>query len=516
MPTTINPVHPPRYVDLADRDRLRRGWRRVWRAHGAFGGDGQTLGEFRAGVGPEIARLQEELLARRYRPGPLRGCRIPKPGGGERRLLIPSARDRVVQQAALSLLGPWLEPHFETTSWAYRPGRSHSLALRMLQRAWREGYRWIAEGDVEQFFDRIDRRRLASLLDQYIDDREFVDLVMTWVGGRSGLGIPQGSPVSPLLSNLYLDRFDEEVGLKGRRLVRFGDDFVIATRSHGEAADALVDARKVLNTLGLRLKSAKTAIRGPAEGIAFLGAEMSDGNLESRPRPAMPPLPRHQVRSQGDGWDLWFPSPERQRFREDGDWDAAPPVASEDDSVLAITCAARPAGSVPVSALRDLLYCPHAAFRRLCLGESPDSPAMRRGREEHTGYQPDTVGAREVPIASRRLGLTGRVDLLERRGGRTVVVELKSGLARSPTLADAVQVSAYALILAEHQPDVAAELAFTGSRRREPIPLTPWLTTRTRLLIRETHDIRAGHWEPSNRERVGCAGCRHRSPCRGD
>ncbi len=506
----------PSYGQLADSGRLLRAWRRVWRGNGAFGGDGQTVAQFAERAAEELARLRTELVDRRYRPGALRVCRIPKPDGTQRRLQIPSVRDRVVQQAALSMLGPWFEPEFAAASWAYRPGRSHVLALASLRRAWLAGYRWIAEGDVDGFFDHIDRARLGGLLDRTVPDRALVAVAMAWMGGRTGRGIPQGAPLSPLLSNLYLDAFDEEVGLPGRRLVRFGDDFVVATRSASEAGDALSAARRALAALALRLEETKTAIRSPADATAFLGSVLQDGALEVRRPTRLAPL-RRATRRAGDGWHVWFDRRQRAAFMS-----GSTPLASTmgevegGDRGTPHSFRQPPARHVAVTALRELLNCPHAAYRLVCLGQSPVAPAMAEGLERHKELASADRGSSEVPVFCRSLRLSGVIDSVEQRGDAVVAVELKTGLARRPTFADQVQVAAYMLALLESHVAVAGEVAFTRSGRREPVTLTPFLLTRTRLLARQLHDIADGRWVPTNRRRPACPSCRHKAACQPD
>jgi CRISPR-associated exonuclease Cas4 len=142
---------------------------------------------------------------------------------------------------------------------------------------------------------------------------------------------------------------------------------------------------------------------------------------------------------------------------------------------------------------------------------------MAAGEEAHRELALVDPAHREVPVYSDELGLSGRIDALEARDGYTVVVEVKTGLARPPSFADGVQVAAYVLALAEAGGQVgAAELAFTESRRREAVAITPHLVTRTALLIRQLHEIAEGHWVPSNRRRRACDWCRHRPACQGE
>ena len=153
---------------------------------------------------------------------------------------MPTVRDRIVQQALLTVLHQILEPQFEVSSFAYRPGRSYLGAVRQVKYWHQQGYEWVLDADLVQYFDQLNHKRLFAEVAERVDEPRFLTLVQAWVGAgihtETGLilpkkGIPQGSVISPILANVYLDDFDEAF-LKGQvKLVRFADDFLLLARS---------------------------------------------------------------------------------------------------------------------------------------------------------------------------------------------------------------------------------------------------------------------------------------------
>jgi len=264
-------------------------WHKVRTNHGCAGVDGETVEAFERHADLNLATLRRQLQTRTYQPMPLRSLTVPKktkPKPGEppktewRRLGVPTVRDRIVQQALLNLLHPILEPQFEDSSFAYRPGRSYKTAVRQIE-TWRErGYDWVLDGDLVKYFDNIQHSRLFAELQERVHDPAVGKLVERWIGSgvttSSGLilpskGIPQGSVVSPILANVYLDDFDEAIEDAGLKLVRYADDFVVLAKSKSqiEAAQAFVDL--LLETMGLELHPDKTRITNFQQGFHFLG-----------------------------------------------------------------------------------------------------------------------------------------------------------------------------------------------------------------------------------------------------
>ena len=261
---------------------------------GAPGVDGQTFAGIESqGLGKWLAELRKELRTRSYKPQPVRRVMIPKPGGGERPLGIPPIRDRVVQTAAKLVLEPIFEADMEPNAYGYRPKRGALDAIRKVHELLCAGYTDVVDADLSKYFDEIPHRELLQCVARRIVDRDVLRLLKTWLkvpveerdekgnrrlrGGKSNTcGIPQGGGVSPLLANLYMNRFLKYWRITGRgkvfqaQVVNYADDFVILTRRH--AAEARDWTRKVMTCLGLTLNETKTQLKEAcAERFDFLG-----------------------------------------------------------------------------------------------------------------------------------------------------------------------------------------------------------------------------------------------------
>ena len=210
-------------------------WETVKANRGSGGVDGQTLEGFAAQLDQQLDRLQGELEEDVYRPQPVRQVQIPKAGkpGEFRRLGIPTIYDRVCQQALLNRLEPIFEPVFDEANFGYRRGRSTQDALRKVWKEIQSGREWIVDADLKDFFGSVDHAKLLTLVAQRIADGRVLRLIeaMLKAGsygkGRlfpSERGTPQGGVVSPLLSNILLTPFDQEMRRKGYRLTRYADD----------------------------------------------------------------------------------------------------------------------------------------------------------------------------------------------------------------------------------------------------------------------------------------------------
>jgi CRISPR-associated protein Cas1 len=274
---------PPAHLwqSLLSLSTLQSGWERVRANLGASGGDGVSVQDFARNAPRRIAQIAAALRARSWRPGPSRSVDVPKKKGGSRRLTIPPVGDRVVQSALAQVLTPVLEPQFEDASFAYRPGRSVKMAQAAIAR-WRDqGYWHVVEADIVRFFDNLRHDRLLDKLDLALAGlpgaAEVIDLVALMLeahaqhSGIPGRGVAQGSPLSPLLSNLYLDALDEAMVGRGLRLVRFADDFVVLAKRRETAERALADIERVLEDEGLELHREGTRVRDFDHGFAFLG-----------------------------------------------------------------------------------------------------------------------------------------------------------------------------------------------------------------------------------------------------
>lgn len=260
---------------------LEAAFQKVEANHGAPGPDRQGVEEVRKHLSAILAQLSASLLDGSYKPGDIRRVWIPKAGGGERGLGIPNVADRVVQEAVRMVLEPHYEPKFHTSSHGFRPNRSCHTAIMEAQGYVREGYQWVVDMDLEKFFDRVHHQRLMARLARTVRDKRLLQLIGRMLKAKVALpdgvkvsteeGVPQGGPLSPLLSNIVLTELDEELTRRGLRFVRYADDCNIYVRSEraGKRVMASVE-RFITRRLRLRVNQSKSAVARP-ETRHFLG-----------------------------------------------------------------------------------------------------------------------------------------------------------------------------------------------------------------------------------------------------
>jgi len=270
------------YGRLLNRQVLYEAFRHVKRAKGAAGIDGQSLVMFGENLDAELSRLLLELKEKRYQPSPVKRVVIAKAGGGERKLGIPTVRDRVVQQALRKLLEPIFDPGFHPSSYGYRKGRSCHHAITKAQLFIRRYERcWVVDMDLSKCFDTLDhdliiqqfRRKVTDgsilhLLRSFLESGVMVGKVHEW----TSVGSPQGGVISPLIANVYLDQFDQHMKNRGHRIVRYADDILILCESESGAKHARHVATTYLEeTLKLTVNTKKTHIAHSDDGVKFLG-----------------------------------------------------------------------------------------------------------------------------------------------------------------------------------------------------------------------------------------------------
>ncbi|MCW5968919.1 MAG: hypothetical protein KIT57_10425 [Blastocatellales bacterium] len=424
----------PTLRQIAARASLFNAWRKVRANRGAAGIDAVSLQTFERKLDANLAELSRNLLNRTYEPLPARFVGIPKTDGKLRELAIPAVRDRIAQRAALDIMEPLFEPIFLDCSYAYRPGRSVEMAVQSIVVARAQGFRWVVESDILDFFPSIDNQILIDSISRVVDDRDLLRLLRQWLdagalgsksptdkppfnwaaavaetqmaareafdrmigdaladrlaadstsgwpdsdydsnvnqyyetspggdsrssagttaivpkGGtalrrlfqdgvllalahrgllRQALGLKmlgigglaaaaalaapplirklrqssdrwagtlQGAPISPLLSNVYLHSFDQELTRQGLRLIRYCDDFILLCRTEDEALSGRQLSEETLRRLRLRLHPDKTRILSPAEDFAFLGYKFT-ADCGVIPPPTIPQTVRNRV-----------------------------------------------------------------------------------------------------------------------------------------------------------------------------------------------------------------------------
>jgi RNA-directed DNA polymerase len=270
--------------EICEWKNLKEAMWRVKANKGSAGIDGMTVDEL-----PDYAALlvvREQLLSGTYAPQPVKRVEIPKPEGGVRKLGIPTALDRFVQQAVMQVLQRQWDPTFSDSSYGFRPGRSTHQAVAQAQKYIGAGYGWVVDLDLEKFFDRVNHDKLMGQVARRVGDKRLLTLIRAFLNAgvmENGLvspsveGTPQGGPLSPLLSNLVLDELDRELERRGHRFVRYADDSNIYVRSE-RAGQRVMDSitQFITKRLKLKVNETKSAVARPQER-KFLGFSFSGG-----------------------------------------------------------------------------------------------------------------------------------------------------------------------------------------------------------------------------------------------
>lgn len=253
----------------------------VIRNQGAPGPDGMTVQQLEPHLGVHGETIRRRLLEGRYQPGAARRRDIAKPNGGTRPLSIPNVQDRFVGQLLLGVLQPLFEPSFSAHSYGFRPGRSAHQAVETARAYAKEGYTWVVDMDITQFFDHVNHDLLMSRLAKRVKDKRVLRLIGAFLRAgvvmpegvlvRSEEGTPQGGPLSPLLANVYLDALDRELDKRGLRYVRYADDCNIYVRSEAAAQRVLAGLTQWIGRhLRLQVNPSKSGTGRPWER-KFLG-----------------------------------------------------------------------------------------------------------------------------------------------------------------------------------------------------------------------------------------------------
>lgn len=271
---------------VCTRGNLNKAYKHVEANDGAAGTDGMTIKDMLEWLKTNKEALITSLLDGSYQPQPVKGVKIPKPGGGERQLGIPTVVDRLVQQAILQVLEPLLDPTFSESSFGFRAKRSAHGALKQAQQYVAEGRSIVVDIDLEKFFDRVNHDMVLARLARHVGDKRLLRIVRRFLEAgmmENGIvierkeGTPQGGPLSPLLANLMLDDLDKELERRGHRFVRYADDcnIYVRTQAAGERVMNSI-SQYIEGRLKLKVNREKSAV-APVEKRKFLGHRLLRG-----------------------------------------------------------------------------------------------------------------------------------------------------------------------------------------------------------------------------------------------
>jgi len=265
---------------VLERGNLNRAFKRVVENDGSAGIDGMETSELLNHLKLHKDELLESLRNGKYNPKPVKRVEIPKPGGGKRLLGIPTVLDRMIQQALVQVLQPIFDPKFSDSSFGYRPGRKAQDAVEKSKQYYEEGYEVVVDIDLSKYYDTINHDLLMGYVRKEVQDRQVLELIKKYL--KSGvmvngvkeateLGSPQGGPLSPLLSNIYLNEFDKEMEARGHRHIRYADDIAIYVKSKRAGERVLENCRRYLEgKLKLKVNEDKSQTDSPMKA-KFLG-----------------------------------------------------------------------------------------------------------------------------------------------------------------------------------------------------------------------------------------------------
>ncbi|WP_047044098.1 CRISPR-associated endonuclease Cas1 [Vibrio mexicanus] len=288
---------------------LEKGWDKVKSNKGMAGVDGVTVMRFADEIKQNLQTLQERWNNGEYQSLPYRTVTLSKPNKKDRLLAIPAVKDRIIHSAIAQKLIATFEPEFEHISYGYRPNRSYTHAIHHIEHLRDQDYSYVVDGDIYGYFDHICHHTLAEIMRRYLPEN-WVDSILNLLlskqvnddklafGKDKGLGIPQGSPLSPILANLYLDGFDEALLDRGEQIIRYADDFVVLVKSESQAQSCLSFISQYLSQLKLQLNPCKTQVVSFQDGFTFLGVSFLDNiviPLKSHTEKALVSIGKHEL-----------------------------------------------------------------------------------------------------------------------------------------------------------------------------------------------------------------------------
>ena len=274
---------------ILSRENLNRAYKRVKANKGAPGIDGMSVEDALPWLREHREELLEQIRSGKYKPQPVRRKEIPKPDGGVRQLGIPTVIDRVIQQAIAQQLSPIFEPKFIDGSYGYRPNRSAQQAIQKVKEYAEEGYTTAVEIDLSKYFDTLNHELLMNMVREEVKDKRVTDLIKKYL--KSGVfaegllvkteeGSPQGGPLSPLLANIYLNKYDQEMTRRGVKVIRYADDIVILAKSKRAGERLLESSKRYLEgKLKLKLNTEKSKVVSvyAIRNFKFLGFALGKG-----------------------------------------------------------------------------------------------------------------------------------------------------------------------------------------------------------------------------------------------
>ena len=274
------PLDPISVQYVVKRDNILKAWKQVRANKGAAGIDSISIEEFPVYAHENWKGIRKSLLEGEYKPSPVKRVEIPKDSGGTRNLGIPTVIDRVIQQAITQVLTPVIDPHFSEYSFGFRPNRSAHQAVRKILKEIREGYCYAVDIDLEKFFDTVNHDVLMSRVSRHVRDKGVLQLIGKYlragvvVNGRLNrtvMGVPQGGPLSPMLSNILLDDLDKEMEKRGHRFARYADDLTMLVKSERAGHRVMASISRFLERkLKVKVNRDKSKVVKAEESV-FLG-----------------------------------------------------------------------------------------------------------------------------------------------------------------------------------------------------------------------------------------------------